>query len=203
MIPTANPFAMPPRSTPARPSSSRARGEPQAPSAEDAPKPPGPAGDLFAKMKAARPDIAKILAQLDSGELDAIGDRKAIMATLLCNASAMDDRDGVELLLGRGMDVNAIDERALSKPSPLICAAMVGAPGTLALLLERGADPTIEDATGHTAAYWAEQKGHTAVVEMLAAAPKPAAKSAKSAAKSASKTQPTPQPEPKPAAPSP
>jgi hypothetical protein len=154
------------RSEPAKIEAERARHLAKVRNVED------PKAKLFARMKAAKRDMPKLLAQIDRGELDAVGSREAVLTTVLCNAAAMDDTEGVEMILKRGIDVDAVDERNPSKPTPLICAAMMGATETTTQLLARGADPNAKDVRGNKASYWAQRKEHTELVQKLTAAEK-------------------------------
>ena len=69
------------------------------------------------------------------------------------------------LLLDHGADVNAIDEEFRS--TPLGLAARWGHREMVALLLERGADPSAAGASWATALAWAESKGHPEIATVL------------------------------------
>ena len=75
----------------------------------------------------------------------------------------------VEVLLDAGAEVNI--QGSLEGFTPLMTAAAEGQVEIVRLLLERGADPTLKDVDGDTALSFAQQEGHTAVVEILEKSP--------------------------------
>ena len=62
------------------------------------------------------------------------------------------------LLLDHGADINAVDEEFRS--TPLGFAARWNRRDMVQLLLQRGADPNMSDASWATPLAWAEKKGH-------------------------------------------
>ena len=90
---------------------------------------------------------------------DASGD------TALQIAIGANSRELVQLILDhKDTDINLTDQ---SKNSPLLTAASWGLEDIVKLLIERGADTTIEDELGGTAMLRASDEGNTAVVQMM------------------------------------
>jgi len=85
--------------------------------------------------------------------------------TALMYASSGPYAQTVELLLEKGAEVNV--QGRLEGFSALMTAAAEGQLEVVRLLLAYGADPDLEDADGDTAASFARQNGHSAVVELL------------------------------------
>jgi hypothetical protein len=71
----------------------------------------------------------------------------------------------VDLFLGFGADVNAIDEEFRS--TPLGWAARLGKKDMAAHLLDRGADSNAADAPWATPLAWAEKRGHRQIAQVL------------------------------------
>jgi ankyrin repeat protein len=71
----------------------------------------------------------------------------------------------VTLLVEHGAEVNATD--AGEQWSSLMFAAGEGQTEVVLYLLERGADPTLKDIDGDTAASFAGQRGHGALARLL------------------------------------
>lgn len=91
---------------------------------------------------------------------------------LLCAAA----RDGDLALLATLLDAGGnIDIRGGGEHTPLMAAASYGEADTVRYLLTRGADRTLRDAEGLTAADRARANGHAAIVALLEAATAPAA----------------------------
>lgn len=71
----------------------------------------------------------------------------------------------LELLLEAGADANSSNALGISV---LMLASAGGLPGVVALLLEKGANPNVQDISGRTALMWAAAEGGTpAVVSLL------------------------------------
>jgi ankyrin repeat protein len=87
--------------------------------------------------------------------------RKALM-----NAAGRGDPDEVKLLLGKGADVNARDERGWT---PLMEAANRGYPEIVKLLLDKGADVNLKHQYGWTALSIAKGKGNKEIEKLLKA----------------------------------
>ena len=85
--------------------------------------------------------------------------------TALMYASSGPYAETVEVLLDAGAEVNT--QGSLEAFTALMTAAAEGQIEVVRLLLERGADPSLEDVDGDTALSFAQQAGHTAVVELL------------------------------------
>ena len=85
--------------------------------------------------------------------------------TVLHDMAYKGDTRKASLLLDHGADVNAIDEEFRS--TPLGLAARWGHQETVALLLERGADPNLSGAPWATPFAWAKRKGRSEVVPIL------------------------------------
>jgi ankyrin repeat protein len=74
----------------------------------------------------------------------------------------------VERLLAAGAEIDAVSENAL-RNRPLHAATAGGRVEVALLLLERGADPTVADAGGHTPLHIAAENGQVPVVTALLA----------------------------------
>ena len=85
--------------------------------------------------------------------------------TALMYASSGPFAGTVELLIKKGAAVNV--QGTLEGFTPLMTAAAEGEAKVVRLLLAHGADPTLKDVDGDTAASFARQKGHTSVVQLL------------------------------------
>ncbi len=85
--------------------------------------------------------------------------------TPLIHASTGPFAATVTTLVDAGADVNAKD--ATESFTPLMMAAGLGQPEVVQLLLENGADKTIEDDDSDTALDHARNGGHDAIVKML------------------------------------
>ena len=73
--------------------------------------------------------------------------------------------DLVDLFLGFGADVNAVDEEF--RATPLGWAARLGKKDMAAHLLDRGADPNAADAPWATPLAWVEKRGHRQIAQVL------------------------------------
>lgn len=85
--------------------------------------------------------------------------------TALMYASSGPYAETVEFLLKKGAKVNV--QGTLEGFTPLMTAAAEGQLKVVQLLLKHGADPSLKDKDGDTAASFAKQKGHPDVVELL------------------------------------
>jgi len=92
--------------------------------------------------------------------------------TALMYASSGPYAETVELLLKKGAEVNV--QGTLEGFTALMTAASEGQEKVVRLLLSHGADPTLKDKDGDTAESFAQQKGHSAVAELLKNLPSPA-----------------------------
>lgn len=73
--------------------------------------------------------------------------------------------EAVRLLLESGAEVNATDE--IENFTALMYAAVEGLSPVVDILLKHGADPTLKDVDGDTAASFARQRGFTALADKL------------------------------------
>lgn len=87
--------------------------------------------------------------------------------TALMYASSGPFVETVEVLLDAGAEVNT--QGWLEGFTALMTAAAEGQLEVVQMLLERGADPTLKDVDGDTALSFAQQAGHSAVVQSLEA----------------------------------
>ncbi len=85
--------------------------------------------------------------------------------TALMYASTANNVDTVKLLLRSGANPNLADNE--ENFTPLMFAAAEGVTGVVRLLLDAGAKPDHRDIDGESAADFAANNGHTAVVELL------------------------------------
>ena len=76
----------------------------------------------------------------------------------------------VELLLQHAAEVNAVDEG--ERWTALMFAAAEGQTAVVEALLAAGADPTLIDIDGDSAADFARERGHTALAALIASAEK-------------------------------
>jgi len=114
----------------------------------------------------ARNDVATIQAAVSTaGTLSATNERGE---TLLMNAVYAQRPQIVALLIEAGADVNAQDER---QNSPFLYAGAEGDIATVRLALTHGADFTVTNRYGGTALIPAAEKGHLAMVTLLANTP--------------------------------
>ena len=88
--------------------------------------------------------------------------------TLLHHMAAEGELGKARLLVEHGAEVDAVDEEYRS--TPLGVAARRGQRATVALLLERGADPMLAAAPWATPLAWARKKGHDEIAQMLRSA---------------------------------
>lgn len=88
--------------------------------------------------------------------------------TALLRACQNGFADATKILISKRADVNA--RRSDVKRTPLIMAARVGSVPCIKMLLDAKADPFIEDSDNSTALSQAAVYGHSAAVELLAAA---------------------------------
>ena len=105
--------------------------------------------------------VAEYLLDRDA-ELDA---KDSSGRTALMYASSGPFAETVELLLKKGAEVNL--QGTLEGFTALMTAAAEGQLEIVRLLLEKGADPSLKDKDGDTAQSFAQEKGHSAVVELL------------------------------------
>jgi ankyrin repeat protein len=89
--------------------------------------------------------------------------------TALMYASSGPFAETVDLLLVRGAEVNV--QGTLEGFTPLMTAAAEGLADVARILLDAGADRDITDVDGDTALSFAQQNGHTEVVELLESLP--------------------------------
>jgi ankyrin repeat protein len=87
---------------------------------------------------------------------------------LLFCSSGSGDLDGIERALEQGADINARDAANLT-PLMIACDSQANS-STVRLLLDRGADPTLEADTGITALYNAVNGDNADLVEVLLSA---------------------------------
>ena len=95
----------------------------------------------------------------------AVDARDANGRTALMYASSGPFLEAVQLLLDAGAEVNV--QGTQEGFSALMTAASEGLVDIVRLLLVRGADPAMADMDGDTAASFAQENGHSAVVELL------------------------------------
>jgi len=88
--------------------------------------------------------------------------------TLLHHMAAEGELGKARLLVDHGAEIDAVDEEYRS--TPLGVAARRGQRATVALLLERGANPNLAAAPWATPLAWARKRGHDEVAEMLRSA---------------------------------
>ncbi|MFA5072309.1 MAG: ankyrin repeat domain-containing protein [Nitrospirota bacterium] len=84
--------------------------------------------------------------------------------TPLILAAGLNKKDIVELLASKRADVNAVNNKGYSA---LIVAAMSGHEDSICPLIQYGATSAIKDKTGRTAIQYAEQNGHSRIVQMI------------------------------------
>lgn len=89
--------------------------------------------------------------------------------TALMYASSGPFEEAVAFLLKQGAEVNA--QGTQEGFTALMTAASEGLLGVVQLLLANGADPSLLDKDGDTAASFARQNGHTEVIELLETPP--------------------------------
>jgi ankyrin repeat protein len=77
------------------------------------------------------------------------------------------DAAAIARLLDAGEDANAV--LTAEGESVLMLTSQTGNPEAVKLLLDRGADPNVQQARGQTALMWAAAEGHADVVELLLA----------------------------------
>lgn len=91
----------------------------------------------------------------------------------LHSAAAQGKSELVSNLLDQGVDVNGVKHFPCPTPNfdvtPVMMAAESGHHETVSLLLERGANPNMQDIGGWTALMKAAARGHTEVVRLLLA----------------------------------
>lgn len=105
------------------------------------------------------------------------GDSGGVTPLMMASRWAL--MDTVKVLVGGGADVNIISSVGPGRTA-LMYASIGGYRGLVKYLLEAGADPSIEDGSGHNASELAQKWGQTAVAEDLkkAESPSPSADSA-------------------------
>lgn len=87
-------------------------------------------------------------------------------ATPLLVASARDQVEVAELLVGKGAELNAQDTSS-QKLTPLMVAAFRGHARMVELLLDKGADPKVADSQGLPAATYAAVAGHKELAQTI------------------------------------
>jgi uncharacterized protein len=97
-----------------------------------------------------------------------IDSRNAEGGSPLHDAALAGSIDVITLLLDRGAKIDAPDSE--SGATPLMLAASLGRVGGVALLLKRGASPTLRDKQGRTALDRARETGSTESIRLLLAA---------------------------------
>lgn len=85
--------------------------------------------------------------------------------TALMRAAARGDAAGVATIVAGGADVNAVHGE--TRLTPLMFAAYFGHDAVVRLLIEKGAQPNLKDATGASAADWAGQGGYDGTATLL------------------------------------
>jgi uncharacterized protein len=106
-------------------------------------------------------ELVKLL--IESGS--EVNQRDAVSRTALMFASTGPYVDTVKLLIDNGAEVNAIDNH--EDWTALMFAASEGHVDVVNLLLANGADVTMKDTDGEDALYFARQRGHEALAQML------------------------------------
>ena len=86
----------------------------------------------------------------------------------LTQAVTSGDADAVSTVIANGADVN---ERTGGGQTPLILATIFGHTHLIPLLLDAGADPQLRDNLGLNAVDWAQRRGATEVIDVLAGKP--------------------------------
>lgn len=86
----------------------------------------------------------------------------------LTQAVTSGDADAVSTVIANGADVN---ERTGGGQTPLILATIFGHTHLIPLLLNAGADPLLRDNLGLNAVDWAQRRGATEVLDVLAGKP--------------------------------
>jgi ankyrin repeat protein len=97
-----------------------------------------------------------------------INARFASGSSALYDAALKGDTQIVDLLVGRGSDVN--EREASSGTTPLYAAAAFGREDAVAILLLWGADPNLVGSNGKTPLHAAESNGYRKIAERLRAA---------------------------------
>ncbi len=127
---------------------------------EDAIDPDGHTALMFAAFNG----HSEIL--LDLLEAGAVVDQRDPMGrTALLYGSTGPFPEAVKILLDKGADPNVVDSD--EHFTPLMHAAAEGNLEVVKILMSNGADQTLKDIDGDNAAYFAQQAGHTTVVEFL------------------------------------
>lgn len=88
--------------------------------------------------------------------------------TALHYAAAGGSEDIARLLIARKAKLDAVSPRASGAYTPLMMAAREGQPGLVRLLLEGGANPSLKNTEGLTAAQIAERAGQTDIAAAIA-----------------------------------
>jgi len=85
--------------------------------------------------------------------------------TVLMNAVFGRQIEIIEFLIERGADIHAKSSKG--ECTTLMCASYEGYKEIVELLIENGADVDAKEGYGRTALMWAEESGHTEIVEIL------------------------------------
>lgn len=94
-------------------------------------------------------------------EMRAMGGHAAVHIACACGFDKI-----LQLLLAAGVDTHVKADSALGE-RPLHSCCKHGQTACATLLLDAGVMPDLRDSFGHNASYWAQQRGHTALLSSL------------------------------------